>query len=96
MAFDSKGVLHFAIGDTATQKLLVRRAKRGRWETMGDFAPIGPLRGWINLAFAPDNTMFVGYAVNDASIGAVVLRNNGAGWTVLGDPTSLVGGIVSK
>lgn len=96
LAFDNKGVLHLAIGDTDTGKLVVRRAKRGRWETVGDYAPVGLVYGWINLAFSPTGTMFVGYAVNDAAIGAVVLSNDGTGWTLLGDPSSLVGGIVSR
>ena len=63
---------------------------------MGDYAPIGPVSGWINLAFSPTGTMFAGYAVKDAAIGAVVLSNDGTGWTLLGEPSSLVGSIVSR
>ena len=80
---------------------MVRRAVRGRWETVGDYSPVRPVRkgGTLNLAFSSSGDMLAAYGVNDATIGAVVLRNDGTGWTLLGDltgPNSLVGGIVSR
>lgn len=63
---------------------------------MGDYTPVGPVQGYITLVFSKNDTMLLGYTVNDAAIGAVVLANDGTGWRSLGDPGSLVGGILSR